>query len=511
METLRQLWLQVTAIWAGMGMLRRVVVVLGVSLLVALLLGIAFFTTRTDYRVLYANLTAEDAGAVTNALQNQAIPYKLEAGGTTVMVPAEKVNQAIVQLAVEGLPAKSGKGYELFDQTTLGMTPFTQHVNYLRALQAELAKSIMQIEPVVYARVHIVRPDPSPFVREQKPTTASVVLRLKPNMNLSRSAAAGIGALVARGVEGLTPDNVTLLDANGRVLSEAIGSDAGLASAHLEYRRTLEQYLANKAEDMLSRVLGPGRAIVRVAADINFQRLKERKETYNPEGKVVLEEKIQARKSKTSGTGTRGATGAATNLPGRPGAGGAGAGGGGTNDTSDESTETKFAISKTIQEFEDKFGTIERLTIAALVDLAPAEADKEKGTTPMILSDAQDLIKQAVGFKTDRDQIKVSEVRLAGQLLPTGVDETLERMQLWKNIVDIVRNGSLALAALVALVLGWMFLSRLRPAPTSPPPETAARQQTLDRLATAARQNPELIARIVSAWMEQTAPGGPGR
>src|SRR5262249_42757446 len=153
------------------------------------------------------------------------------------------------------------------------MTPFTEHVNYLRALQAELARTIMQIDPVTAARVHIVRPDPSPFIREQKPTTASVMLRLRPGSTLSRNIAAGIVSLVSRSVEGLTPDNVTLVDANGRLLSDPHAAEGGSMGPQMEYRRELETYLATKAEGMLAQVLGAGRAVVRVTADINFQRL----------------------------------------------------------------------------------------------------------------------------------------------------------------------------------------------------------------------------------------------
>src|SRR5262249_12597305 len=157
-----------------------------------------------------------------------------------------------------------------------------------RAIQAELARTIMQIEPIESARVHIVRPEPTPFVRDQKPTTASVVVKLKPGATLNRSVAAGIVALVAGSVEGLTAEGVTILDTTGRVLSGPRGDKAGvIASLQLEHRRETEAYLASKAEEMLSHLLGPGRAIVRVTADINFKRVREKKEHIDPESRVV--------------------------------------------------------------------------------------------------------------------------------------------------------------------------------------------------------------------------------
>src|SRR5581483_405310 len=156
MDPLRSITQQLRQVWQGLSGGQRVALVLAALIAVGLVLGVGYWASQPDFRVLYAGLSEEDAGAVIARLQNQGISYRLAAGGTTVLVPAEKVQQARVELAVEGLPAKGGKGFELFDQSPLGMTPFTQHVNYLRALQAELSKTIMQIEPVVYARVHVV-------------------------------------------------------------------------------------------------------------------------------------------------------------------------------------------------------------------------------------------------------------------------------------------------------------------------------------------------------------------
>jgi flagellar M-ring protein FliF len=505
MDFLRRALQQGGGIWKGMGPGMRLVAVLATAFSLALIGWAYFWGGRGDYRVLYSGLTAEDAGAVTNALQAQAVPYRLEAGGTTVLVPADRLNQALVNLAVEGLPAKSGKGFELFDQTSLGMTPFTQHINYLRALQAELAKTIMQIEPIVFARVHIVRPDPSPFIRDQKPTTASVMLRLKPGMTLSRSVAAGIAALVARSVEALTPENVTLLDASGRVLSESLNHDTGAVSSQLDYRRALENYLASKAEDMLTRVLGSGRAIVRVAADINFQKLKERKESYLPDGRVISVEKITTSKTNSTGAGSRGPAGTASNLPGRTGAAGAGAAGG--SNSTDETIETQFVVSKTIQELEDKLGTVDRLTIAAMVDLKGDTSQGGSGGPTMTAADVQDLIKQAIGFKAERDQIKVSEVQLAGANLPPSDDAQVETMLLWQNLIAIVRNGSLGIVALVGLALGWMVLRRIGPGTYTPglAEEGPERKVRLERLSSVARENPEAFARAISAWLERPA------
>ncbi len=180
MGFLRKLGLQLTQLWTGLTPARQVGLAMGVFIALAVAGSIWYWAAQTEYGVLFAGLAPEDAGAITAKLQTLGVPYRLSNGGTTVLVPAEQVHQKRIEMAVDGLPAKGGKGFELFDSSPFGMTPFNQHVNYMRALQSELAKTISQIDPVVSARVHIVQPDSSPFIRDQKPTTASVMLRLRP-------------------------------------------------------------------------------------------------------------------------------------------------------------------------------------------------------------------------------------------------------------------------------------------------------------------------------------------
>src|SRR5579862_2011386 len=175
MEFWRKFGQQLGQMWQGLGPTRRAGLVGGVVICLGAVAAVWYWAAQTEYGILFAGLAPEDAGTITSKLQSLGVPYRLTAGGTTVMVPADQVHQKRIEMAVDGLPAKGGKGFELFDSSPLGMTPFTQHVNYLRALQAELARTISQIDPVVNARVHIVHPDPSPFIRDQKPPTASVM------------------------------------------------------------------------------------------------------------------------------------------------------------------------------------------------------------------------------------------------------------------------------------------------------------------------------------------------
>src|SRR6185437_6957182 len=247
----------------------------------------------------------------------------------------------------------------------VGMTPFLQHVNLDRALQAELAKTIMQVEPVLQARVHLVRPEPTPFVREQKPATASVVLKLKPGAVLPRNTAQGIVALVSRSVEGLSPEQVTLVDTNGHVLSETHGDTPAPVTTQMEYRREMETYLSHRAEEMLSQVLGPGRAVVRVTAEVNFQHQKTKKETYDPEQRVLVKETITNRKSSTGAPANRGAAGAISNLPGKSKS--ASSTTAHHSNDNEENTDSEWRATKIELEMEEGRGNVERLTVAALL------------------------------------------------------------------------------------------------------------------------------------------------
>ena len=267
-----------------------------------------WWASQPEYRVLYAGLSVEEAGAITTKLRSKAIPFKLAAGGTTILVPTEHALQAHLDLTAEGVAGstKIGKGLEFFDQPMIGATPFTQSVNFLRAQQAELAKTIMQIDSIAYARVHIVRPDSSPFVREQKATTASVMIKTRPGVTLNRNTIDGIAALVAGSIEGLNKENVKIADSTGRLLSKHQDGDLDGIGSIVDQKREVEQYLAVEAERMLTAVLGPGRAIVVVRVDLDHKSIHERKEIINADGKVQKSEKTTLNKSNST-SATKGA------------------------------------------------------------------------------------------------------------------------------------------------------------------------------------------------------------
>jgi flagellar M-ring protein FliF len=502
MEALRRLMAQFRTYWGGLGRARRVALV-GITIAIFIALAtVGYFSAASQYRTMYTDLSAADAAAMQTALTAQNIPSRLERDGTAIAVPADKFPQAKVAVGAAGLPTTGGKGYELFDESSLTMTPFVQSVNYQRALQAELARSIMQIEAVQSARVLIARPEPTPFVRDQKAPTASVLIKLKPGATLSRSSASSIVSLVSRSVEGLRPENVTVVDSGGRLLSDPHAGDRDdLPGPQLEYRRELESYLAAKAEEMLARHLGAGRAVVKVSADINFQKMKERRETYSPDGRVVAAERLTT--SKTAASGTRGVTGAASNVARAGGTtGGGGSAGAGS---SEEVVQTDYLVSRTVQDLEDRMGAVTRLTVAVMADLTP-----EDGGTAISIQDAQEIIKQAVGFRAGRDEIKLTNVRLSVPPMPESDDE-LAKLQRVQVYVALARNICLALAVVLALAMIPLALLRRRarpqPAPAAAPAAAAtaeeARRTQIERLAELIRTDPDRVARVFGMMLAQ--------
>lgn len=496
MQFLRQLYEQLRAIYQGMSRPRRIFLLTLTGLCLTAIVVVGLLAFQTDYQVLYSGLTAEDAGAITAKLQGQNVPFRLSANGTTILVPAERVAQLRLDLAAEGVPSK-GKGFEIFDEMNVGMTPFLQHVNLDRALQAELARTIMQVEPVVQARVHLVRPEPTPFVREQKPATASIVLKLKPGAVLSRTTAQGIVALVSRSVEGLAPEHVTLVDTAGHVLSDTHGDTPAPVTTQMEYRRELETYLSSRAEDMLAQVLGPGRAVVRVTAEVNVQHQRTKKESYDPEQRVLIKETVTSVKAQTGAPAKSGTAGATSNLPNKtttPPATGQH-----HSNNNEENTESEWRATKIEQEMEEGRSNVERLTVAALLDLSRPEGAEGAGLS---LAQAEDIIKQAVGFKKGRDEIKVNDVKLASGATLESVEAEYQQAQRMRWYLSLARNVSLGVTALVGLLIGLLYYRRLRPKGQDPSPATQGTTEE-DALAELLREDPQRLAKVLSRWLDE--------
>jgi flagellar M-ring protein FliF len=271
------------------------VVVLGLAVL-------PFVINSTEYGVLYSDLEQQEAGKIVEKLRESRIQYRLS--GNSVMVPQDRVHELRLTMAMAGLPS-SGVGFELFDKNAFGMTDFVQRLNYQRALQGELTRTISQLDGVEQARVHLALPEQSVFVDQEKKPTASVVLKLRSGAVMGKRQVDGIVHLVASSVEGMQPGGVTVVSSRGEVLFAGNGEegDSFLTGNQYDLVQTVERYLEGKAQGMLDDFLGPRRAIVKVSVALNFDRIRTERETYDPDG-VLRSEQASNSTSGKSGENT---------------------------------------------------------------------------------------------------------------------------------------------------------------------------------------------------------------
>jgi flagellar M-ring protein FliF len=262
--------------------------------LVALLSIMGFGTlimisNRIDYKPLFANLSNEDTGEIVKKLKEQKISYRIAADGKAILVPTDKVYDLRISLASEGLPQGGGVGFEIFDRKNFGVTEFVQRLNYQRALQGELARTIMRISGVEQARVHLAIPDKSLFKDKEKPPTASIVLQMKSGRLVRDSEVQGIVHLVASSVEGMDPEQVTVLDSRGKVMSRTGIADSGgkLTSSMMETQRGFEKNIEDRLQSLLDKAVGSGKSVARVSSVLNFNQVEKVEERYDPNAKVI--------------------------------------------------------------------------------------------------------------------------------------------------------------------------------------------------------------------------------
>ncbi len=399
----------------------------------------AFFLTRwagrPDMRMLYDELTPEDAAKITDKLTEMNIPYELKAGGTCIYAPKENLYQLRVDMAKEGLPSDSQGGYKIFDEEKIGISPFVQNVNLQRALQDELAKSIQMVDGIKHARVHIVRPDNNLFHNKDKNTSASVVLRLQPGFSLAASNIASITHLVSGAVEGLKSDNVTIVDSEGKLLSKQAGGILESGAGTLQdYRERVEKTLTQKAEKMLKTVLGSGRSSVEVSAEIDTTSIDLTTEKYDPDTKVASKEEITSSSEvKNTGSGNEENSGP-------------------DSESKEETILTEYKVSKTVEKKTELAGEVKSVSVAAFVDLSKDDANSPEGESKeliMSVEDVEEVIKNALGLQ-EKDNLKVVNVKFNRQKSkPAASDE--EKPFDYAAIAGQASLGIMAICALITL------------------------------------------------------------
>jgi flagellar M-ring protein FliF len=387
----------------------------GIVLLSALFFGLLITTAnRIDYKPLFSNLGNEDAGEIMKKLKELKVPSRISDDGKAILVPADKVYELRMSLAAEGLPQGSGIGFEIFDRKNFGMTEFVQKLNYQRALQGELSRTIAQIAGVEQARVHLALPEKSLFKENDKPPTASIVLKMKSARLLSENEVQGIVHLVASSVEGMDPEHVTVIDSRGRMLNKPTDSDPAshLASTMLETQHNFEKNVEERLQSLLDRVVGPGKSAARVNASLDFKNMEKYEERYDPQASAVRSE--QKSEQKENITIPAGVPGVQSNLGKSPPQAPA-PGGGSKND------ETKnYEVSRSTSRIVEPAGSLTRISVAILVDGSYEKAVTKKGgaapakyvpRSPDELQKIDALVKGAVGFNPTRgDQVTVVNI-----------------------------------------------------------------------------------------------------
>ena len=399
---------------------------------------------------LYSGLTLEDSAAIVSELQSQNVPFELRGEGETILVARDQITTLRMGLAEQGLPQRGQVGYEIFDQqSTLGATSFVQNINNVRALEGELARTISSLSRIKTARVHLVLPERELFRRERKDPTASIVLSVRGELSAGEIRA--IQHLVASAIEGLTPNRVSVVDDSGRLLaSGVVNNDESIVAAEIEERTLgIENRLRTRVEDLLTNIVGPGRARVQVSAELDLSRSTRTSEVFDPEGQVVRSTQTRDNESAANGPGASGQTSVSTELPGA----GVESGGGSTTETGATSEEiTNFEISKTTETEVLDAGRMKRLSVAVVVDgtyIADASgASVYQPRGPEELAQLTALVRSAVGFDETRgDQVEVANLQFAErpELAAIGTSEP--------GLFDFTRDDLFGVAEMLVTLL----------------------------------------------------------
>ncbi len=497
--------------------------ILALLVVIALVItaGILLMTwsQKADQQLLFSNLSDEDAGAIIQKLNEQKIPYTATGGG--IMVPADKVYEVRLQLASQGLPQGGGVGFELFDKTSFTMTDFVQKLDYRRALQGELARTIRSLAEVEQCRIHLAIPEKTLFMQKDEKPKASVLLKLRPGRRLSQSQVQGIVHLVSSSIEGLDAKDVTVVNNDGDMLTSDVDENFAETGSQFEYERTYEHDMEAKIISMLEPVVGKGKAKARVAVSFDFTKTEKTEEKYDPDSQVARSEQRNTEKS-TGGT-NGGIPGIASNLPGRqqttatmPG----------TPAVSEKKDETiNYEITKTISHVISPTGEVKKLSVVVLVDgtYAAAQGSTEKKYTPRTedqVRQFEDMVKKAIGFSADRgDEVKV--VNLPFEVVP---QEEMVDTPAPSRVVPTVMSASKYLVPLIGVALLFLFVVKPLMKTLTEPTQLALPQQQLSLVQAAgevqraipeqdrssreqlidwAKKNPKDASNLIKGWLEE--------
>jgi flagellar M-ring protein FliF len=461
----------------------RAPLVFAVALLVAVVAGLFLWSRSPDYKVLYSNLSDRDGGSIIAALQQANIPYKLSESGGAILVPAEQVHEMRLRLASQGLPKSGSVGFELMDNQKFGISQFDEQINYQRALEGELERTIESISSVKSARVHLAIPKPSVFVRDKEAPSAAVLVNLYPGRVLDEGQVVAITHMVASAVPEMPVRGVTILDQDGNLLTQP-SSGNGLDATQLKFRQQIERNTQQRIDAILAPLFGAGNARSQVSADLDFSHSEQTSENYgpnaNPQQASIRSQQTSSATEMSQG-GASGVPGALSNQPPQPASAPIVAGNGASSVTTTpvsdhKDSTTNYELDKTVRHVDQPMGGIRRLSVAVVVNylrvvdpkghvtMQPVSADK--------LAQITQLVKDAMGFDASRgDSVNVVNSAFTTELDPNADLpwwRTPDMLALYKQIATYLGIGAVAL--FLYFVMVKPALRRAFP----PPPEPVA-------------------------------------
>ncbi|HIJ78906.1 MAG: flagellar basal-body MS-ring/collar protein FliF [Desulfobulbaceae bacterium] len=441
----------------GLSMTQKIVALVLLVVFVVGMISLTTVSTETDYKVLFSGLSQEDAAEVVAKLSDQRSPYKLSENGNAILVPAGQVYEIRLALAGEGLPRGGGVGFEIFNETSLGTTDYVQRLNYQRALQGELARTIRNFQQVVEARVHLATPKESVFIEDEKPPTASVSVKLRGREKLNDSQVQSIVNLVASAVPGLTTENITLVDTSGRLLYRKHGDEDGMLSgSQLEYQQKVEQSMRRKVETMLEEVVGVDRVRARVTAEVDFSKTDLTEENFDPETQVVRSEQLLTEEDQSNSANPQGIPGVKGELATFAEADGQGANG---KSYKRNNVTRNYEISRQTKKVQESGGVVKRLSVAVMVDgTYKKSVDKDgvksleyQARSPEEMRYFDKLVKNAIGFDPERgDQVEVAALPFA---LSSVMEVEADPMDRWREMANLVALPFVYLMIAILVIL----------------------------------------------------------
>lgn len=496
-ETLKSLWERFSLL-----PLSQKLLFVGVPLvLLSLVLTFLIYSLQPDYAVLYGNLSPEDMNAVLTELDKEGVKYKISKDGSSILVPEDKVRDIRLKLAAKGVPSKGVIGYELFDKSTIGLSEFQQRVNFKRAIEGELVRTILRFRNIEDVRVHIALPEKSIFLREEKEPSASVFIKLKPGAEIQLDQVKAIRNLVAASVEDLKPENVVVIDDKGRNLTSILeekGEEA-VSSKQLSVKREVEKDLEKKIQTALEEALGYGNVKVRVSVELDFSKVQKKEEIYDPDMTAVVSE--QKRKERTTGTPVGGVPGAEANIP--PGTGAVIGQSGVIAEKSE--TITNYEVSKREVVSVDPTMRIKRLSIGVIVNKELKDVDEES---------VRKIVSAAAGIDPNRGDT-ISVVAMPFKKVEVGPPE-VPQPPLWSRLAPLVVGSVLALLFLFGLLRFLRRKPTVLPVPAPVPAEgiptiagaeilreKAKELEIVKTVAEVARKEPKKVAALIRTWLRE--------